>query len=331
LAYICNSIKEGSATTLSGAHIATSCESSEKGLIREIIFGIFLRSQPGPANELYGVDPNCDLVCLGSNFQQPGPTPGNPYMSAMYLSCGEFGSHPLGTLMKNQYHQRGAAYLVDCIISYYSMDLKDVLVMTAKEAYSRFCSHNGKKSLLTETSASAVSLMASSIADALVAGDYHRVISAQADFDGSQMRDSAASIASFLTSISDSSIPGHYHANAVEIDAREGSETKHSKTVSAVQSWARARADTGEVSHDQALEENDDRFGTRFRFSVPAVTARISAAVAAGTFPSAAEGRRTQDALHDTKFLLSTCCSNSLFFGYSSCYKYNALYRTPRE
>jgi hypothetical protein len=82
-------------------------------------------------------------------------------------------------------------------------------------------------------------------------------------------------------------------------------ETNFSKSGSAVQSWARARTGTGEVSHDQALQEYDDRFDTRFRFSGPAVTAQIAAGVAAGTLSSAAEGRRTHDALHDTKFSLS--------------------------
>ena len=62
------------------------------------------------------------------------------------------------------------------------------------------------------------------------------------------------------------------------------------------------QAGTGEVSHDQALEENDDRFGTRHRFSATSVTTRIAADVHAGKLTSAAEGRRTQDALHNTKF-----------------------------
>ena len=117
---------------------------------------------------------------------------------------------------------------------------------------------------------------------------------------------SGSAVASFLSSISDSSIPGHYHANAAEIDAREGSETNYSKSGSAVQSWARARTGTGEVSHDQALQENDDRCDTLHRFSGPAVTSRIAADVHAGTITSAAEGRRTQDALHNTKFFEST-------------------------
>jgi hypothetical protein len=58
------------------------------------------------------------------------------------------------------------------------------------------------------------------------------------------------------------------------------------------------------------LQEYDDRFDTRFRFSGPAVTAQIAAGVAAGTLSSAAEGRRTQDALHDTKFFYPVSCSN---------------------
>jgi hypothetical protein len=137
-------------------------------------------------------------------------------------------------------------------------------------------------------------------------GSYYRGSVSHDSGEHTKMQFSAPALASFLSSISDPTIAGHYHANAVEIDAREGSETNYSKSGSAVQSWARARTGTGEVSHDQALQEYDDRFDTRFRFSGPAVTAQIAAGVAAGTLSSAAEGRRTQDALHNTKFFEST-------------------------
>jgi len=98
--------------------------------------------------------------------------------------------------------------------------------------------------------------------------------------------------------------PGSYYRDSVSHDSRE--HTKMQLSATAVQSWARAKADTGEVSHDQALEESDDQFGTRHRFSVPAVLARIAAGVAAGTFSSAAEGRRAHDALNGTTFSLSS-------------------------
>jgi len=97
-----------------------------------------------------------------------------------------------------------------------------------------------------------------------------------------------------------------YKGALKEHDVVNGSKFADAIDAPAVQSMAKARAGTGEVSHDQALEENDDRFGTRFRFSGPAVNARISAAVAAGTFPSFGEGLRTQDALHDTHFFESS-------------------------
>jgi hypothetical protein len=57
---------------------------------------------------------------------------------------------------------------------------------------------------------------------------------------------------------------------------------------------------------NQALQEHDVQNDSHFTRSAPVITAQISAAVAAGTISSAAEGRRTQDALYDTKFLLST-------------------------
>jgi len=137
-------------------------------------------------------------------------------------------------------------------------------------------------------------------------GSYYRGSVSHDSREHTKMQFSGPALASFLSSISDPTIRGHYHANAAEHDASGGGKTKNSKTASAVQSWARARTGTGEVSHDQALEENDDRFGTRLRFSVPAVNARIAADVHAGTISSAAEGRRTQDALHGTKFFEST-------------------------
>jgi len=128
--------------------------------------------------------------------------------------------------------------------------------------------------------------------------------------NGSKFADAidAPAVASFLSSISDPTIAGHYHANAVEIDAREGSETNYSKSGSAVKSWASGRAATGETTYNGALKEHDVVNGSKFAdaMDAPAIIAQISAGVAAGTIPSAAEGRRAQDALYDTKFLLST-------------------------
>jgi len=76
--------------------------------------------------------------------------------------------------------------------------------------------------------------MASSIADALVAGDYHRVVSAQANIDGSKMGENAASIASLLGSLSDHTIAGDYNQKCEMYDALY--QKNYAKSGSATQS-----------------------------------------------------------------------------------------------
>jgi len=136
--------------------------------------------------------------------------------------------------------------------------------------------------------------MASSIADALVAGDYHRVISAQADFDGSQMGDNAASIASLLGSLSDHTIAGDYNQKCEWYDALF--HTSHAKGASATSSKVREMIQQGAV--ENILEGNlllDSKVGTNHARNASSTSVLLNRMVAQGDYTGLLEAASAID------------------------------------